>query len=170
VTVTSAPAWERLPGEPAKAYAAFRVYRDLPPSTRTVESVVGTADVTQKGRQLRYLAVQWDWRERAQAWDDECARVEDGERLEQIRDMHRTHRRAGRAVTLKAMQALQLMQPEDLPPAAAVRLLEIGTRLERLTLSQSVAELQGLDDVAGEDPWDRVARALDPNASVDVLA
>lgn len=165
VLVTAAPEptpqpWERLPGEPDRAFAAFRSFRDLAPSARKVEAV--EAEVTP--RQVRNWAAQWNWRDRAGAWDDELARVEDAERLEAIRAMHATHRRAGRAATVKAIQALSLLEPADIPAAAAVRLLEIGTRLERQTLVVSVAELQGIEveDDGVEDPWERIARELDP--------
>jgi hypothetical protein len=44
------------------------------------------------------------------------------------------------------------------------RLLELGAKLERSTLIVSVEELQGLDvgESDEEDPWERIARELDP--------
>lgn len=162
------PPWERMPGEPARAYAAFRAFRDMPAATRSIDATADhPASGDTKPRQLRALAARWDWRARADAWDDECAAIEDRERLDQIRQMHSLHRRTGRQITVKAMQALALMEPEKIPPAAAVRLLELGTKLERSTLMTSVAELQGLDGPTGDDPWEQLARELDPRA-VDV--
>jgi hypothetical protein len=42
--------------------------------------------------------------------------------------------------------------------------LELGARLERETLTVSVAELQGFTgaDSGGEDPWEAIARELAP--------
>jgi phage terminase large subunit-like protein len=84
--------------------------------------------------------------------------------IDAIRSMHANHRRAGRAGLVKAMQALQLMDPERIPPAVMVRLLEVSAKLERSTLIVSVEELQGLDldDDESEDPWERIARELAP--------
>jgi hypothetical protein len=156
----TAPPWEREAGETAKAYAAFREFRDAPPASRKVDET--PADVSR--RQVRNWATRHHWKARAEAWDDECSRVEDAERLDAIRSMHANHRRAGRAGLVKAMQALQLMDPERIPPAVMVRLLEVSAKLERSTLIVSVEELQGLDldDDESEDPWERIARELAP--------
>jgi hypothetical protein len=161
---TEASAWDRRGGEPTKAYAAFRIYRDLAPTQRTLAAVAERSGFSE--RRCRYLASTWDWRERADEWDDECHQIEDRERLELIRSMHATHRRAGRAAVVKAIQALQKMQADDLTPGQAARLLELGAKLERTTLLVSVEELQGLDtfdEEDEEDPWERIARELDPN-------
>lgn len=161
---TDEPApWERQPGEWARAHAAFRIFRDLSPAERRVEAL---AEQTQMSvRQLYAWAARWDWRARAEAWDDECHRVEDQERLDAIRSMHANHRRAGRAAMLKALQALNVLEPGAMPASAVARLLELGARLERNTLLVSVEELQGVDgDGEAEDPWERIARELDPDA------
>jgi len=162
--------WDRQPDEPSNGYAAFRLFRDLQPSQRSnVATVADQAGVGE--RQCRQWAADWQWRTRAEAWDDACHRTEDTERLEAIRQMHAVHRRAGRAALTKAVQALSAMRAEDLTPSQAARLLELGARLERTTLIVSVEELQGLDmepDEDIDDPWERIARELDPDADVDV--
>lgn len=157
--------WERQPGELGRAHAAFRVFRDLRTGVRRLETVAEQTGVS--ARQLRAWASRWDWWARADAWDDQCHRVEDLERLDALRAMHSNHRKAGRAVMMKALQALNDLQPADIPPAAAARLLELGARLERQTLIVSVEELQGVDPDGdeAEDPWDRIARELDPSTA-----
>src|SRR5580765_187319 len=158
--------WDRREGEPAKAYAAFRLYRDLPiPQRVNVASVAEAAGFSE--RRCRGLATEWQWRERAEAWDDACHRTEDVERLEAIRQMHAFHRQTGRAALVKAAQALQLLSPEDIGPAHIARLLDLGARLERSTLIVSVEELQGIEayESDADDPWERIARELDPNST-----
>ena len=123
-------------------------------------------------REQIYHAARWEWRERADAWDDACHRVEDQERLEAIRQMHSTHRRAGRAAVAKAIQGLAKINAEEMSPVHVARLLELGAKLERSTLLTSVEELQGLDeyeDEESEDPWDRIARELDPANAIPDL-
>lgn len=111
------------------------------------------------------LSAQWDWRARAVAWDDALHRAEDARRLEAIRQMHADHLRAGRAAVDKALEALATLDVADVSAAGAARLLELGTRLERATLTVSVEELQGAGsaDAGVVDPWDRIANELAGN-------
>jgi hypothetical protein len=157
------PEWERQPGEPAKYHSAFRLYRDQPAAQRSLDQVA--EDIGVSGRRARQLAVQYDWRARAEAWDDACHRVEDRERLEAIRSMHEVHRKAGRAAVVKALQALGQLDPASMPIGAVARLLALGAKLERDTLIVSVEELQGVESEfdEGEDPWARIAAELSPS-------
>jgi hypothetical protein len=163
------PPWERQSKEPTRQYGAFRLYRDMSPAQRSIEDVARQIDLSI--RRTHEWAVQWSWKDRAQAWDDACHHIEDQERLEAIRSMHAMHRRAGRAAIVKAVQALNLVQPDAMPIGAIARLLALGAKLERDTLIVSVEELQGLDvddDEASEDPWERIAAELDPHDTVDL--
>jgi hypothetical protein len=159
--------WERQFREPTRAHHAFRLYRDCPPARRDIATVAEQIGLSV--RRAREWAVQWEWRERATAWDDACHRIEDQERLEAIRSMHRSHRRAGRAAIEKAVQALGMMEPGEMPAGAIARLLELGAKLERSTLIVSVEELQGveLEDDEVDDPWERIAHELDPGEPAD---
>ena len=151
--------WERRPDERSRAYEAFRTYRDAG-AARLVEPVADVAGVSL--RCVQRWSAHFAWRERAEAWDDRCHQVEDRERLEAIRTMHANHQRAGRAVMTKALAALQSIPVDRIPASAAARLLELGARLERTTLTTSVEELQGLtpEGQVVEDPWDVIAREL----------
>jgi hypothetical protein len=152
--------WDRRDGETSKGYAAFRQFRDQGP-LRTLGDVPGS-HIT-----ISRWSSRWDWSARATAWDDAAHMADDARRLEAIRTMHDTHQRAGRAAMGKALAALQRMEPEDIPPYAIAKLLELGARLERDTLIVSVEELQGvfpahLPQMAApvDDPWERISRAL----------
>lgn len=148
--------WERLPRESSRAYAAFRQYRDLPPPRdRRVLAGLATPDT------MSAWVVRYDWLDRAEAWDTERYRLEDERRLEDIRTMHAQHITAGRAAVTIALQALTRVDPAEIPPAAAARLLEIGTRLERDMLTTPVADLQRRPVTGPEDPWDAIARELE---------
>jgi hypothetical protein len=140
-----------------RAYEAFRAYRDLGP-LRTLDKL---ADITGQNRQTigRWSRTS-DWVARAAAWDDEQHMIEDRERLEAIRSMHANHRTAARAVQAYALAALRGLDTESASPADVARLLDLGTRLERLTLTQSVEQLQRGEGIALDDPWTRLAREL----------
>jgi hypothetical protein len=154
--------WDRRPGEPTKAYSAFRVYRDLMPTQRTHVKVADMIQMSE--RRIRSWASMFDWKLRAESWDDACHRVEDRERLEAIRQMHGVHRDAGRQALSKALSALALLDPQSMNPTTIARLLELGAKLERSTLIVSVEELQGIEfaDEPEDDPWEKIARELDP--------
>lgn len=151
--------WDRRPSETSRAHEAFRRFRDIGP-LRTLDVLVDPA-LRISRRTLHGWSLKHDWTDRAHAWDDEIHRLEDARRLEAIRSMHDRHQRAGRFAISKALAALTNAAPEDIPPYAAARLLELGARLERDTLITSVEELQGLAPVAVEDPWETIARELD---------
>lgn len=160
------PVWERLPTEPTREHGAFRLYRDMAPPKRDLATVAEQVDMS--ARRVREWAVEWEWRDRAEAWDDACHRIEDAERLEAIRSMHALHRRAGRSAILKALQALNQIDPEHMPVAAVARLLDLGAKLERSTLVVSVEELQGVEVYEEtDDPWERIAAELDPHGADD---
>lgn len=157
------PVWERQKGEPTRAYGAFRLFRDMQPAQRSIGAVANQIDLSD--RRTHEWAVQWHWKERTTEWDDACHRIEDQERLEAIRSMHAMHRRAGRAAIVKAVQALNLVDPQHMPIGAIARLLSLGAKLERDTLIVSVEELQGIEEIDedSEDPWERIAAELDPH-------
>src|SRR5688500_11830073 len=81
-------AWERGPKEPAKAYAAFRTYRDMHPSVRssmaTAEAIGHTSERTCEEWSARYA-----WVERAKAYDSWVETIRRDERERGYRDEER---------------------------------------------------------------------------------
>ena len=66
---TRAP-WKRLPGETAKAYAAFLHYLSLPPNGRSIAAAVEAAGRKQSTiRHWERWSSQYGWVDRAQAYD-----------------------------------------------------------------------------------------------------
>ena len=97
-TATLAPIYECLKGEPAKAYAAFCVYRDMGPG-RSFEQAGRVVHGARTGRKrgatgrLREWAATYSWAARAQAWDErqDAIRREEAERVarEEAADLER---------------------------------------------------------------------------------
>lgn len=148
--------WEKRPDETGRAYAAFRLYRDLGPARRLAD-VPGFAARTLRGWQTTHR-----WNERAQAWDLEAYRLDDARRLEQIRSMDETHARAARVLITTGLRAMQNL--DQLTPHQAARFVDLGTRLERATLlgehltpAPPVAAVPDDDDLS---PLERIAREL----------
>lgn len=70
--------WDRQPGEPSRAYAAFCSYRDLPAVERSLNAAYGTETGRKNTADLRapgYWAdwsSAWHWVERAASYDAWC--------------------------------------------------------------------------------------------------
>ena len=124
--------WERQPGETAKAYAAFLLYRDLPAVDRTIVAAVvehryigGKASV----RNWETWASRYNWRNRAAEHDSDLAsrrRERMAEELERAQDNAVV---LTRAFNFKIAERIKGMDPEDLTagqiPAALKTLFEL---------------------------------------------
>jgi hypothetical protein len=102
--------WERQEGESTKSWAAFQLYRDLPPMERSIQRAY--SDQTGKTNRAqstqshwRVWSSRWRWVERAAAWDDEQDRKKREERQDEIRKM------AERQARQAEQMAAALMQP-----------------------------------------------------------
>ena len=113
--------WERQPGETAKAYAAFLLYRDLPAVDRTIVAAVvehrklgGKASV----RNWETWASRYNWRERGLANDSDLASRR-RERME--KELDRAKDDAAvliRALLGKVKEREVVLNPADAAPAA----------------------------------------------------
>ena len=124
--------WERQPGETAKAYAAFLLYRDLPAVDRTIVAAVvehryigGKASV----RNWETWASRYNWRNRAAEHDSDLA---SRRRERMAKELERAQDNAvvlTRAFNFKIAERIKGMDPEDLTagqiPAALKTLFEL---------------------------------------------
>ena len=128
--------WERQPGETAKAYAAFLLYRDLPAIDRSIVAAVekhryigGKASV----RNWETWSSRYNWRERGLASDSDLAfrrRERMAKELEQAQDDAAV---AIRATLDKVKERIEGMDPEELSagqiPAALRTLIELELKV-----------------------------------------
>lgn len=137
--ITPAP-WERQPDETPTQYEAFCVYRDLkdirdPQSTRTIPQV--SAALNKSVGLLSRWSAKNDWVKRTAAWDDEQERIvreeEEKQRIEDIRKMRKRHADLGNAMLIKAAKAMQRIPDDEVNAAALARLVEVGSKLERIS-------------------------------------
>lgn len=175
-----APApWERQPGEPARAYAAFCIYRDLPPSERSLRAVAdrlyGVKPDAKRRRvpgQIHQWSTRWRWVERAAAWDDEQDRRAREAQLRAVREMRERHIREAMALQQKALQRLQSMDLSELSPADTLRFIVEAAKLERLSRGEpdSIQEQRNDWVAAVLQAWarrSRRSRAADVNTEGD---
>jgi len=140
-TDTGPAPWERQPGEPARAYGAFCIYRDLPPQERSLLAVarkLGYVRVTGGRRpsvpgRIQEWSTRWRWVERAGAWDDEQDRLAREAQVRAIQEMRERHAREAVALQRKALERLKSMDPEDLSAKDVLWYIVEAAKLERLS-------------------------------------
>lgn len=125
--------WDRIPEEGSRAYAAFVVYRDLPPRER---SLLATERIqrrkpdvpTATGRYVEWFRA-WNWLKRAQAWDEHLDRLAQRTREEEHETLIRAHQARQRKlgelqqdvaveIVEKARAALKAARIKDIPAAS----------------------------------------------------
>ena len=135
-TTTKPNPWERMEGEPPRAFAAFVCYRDMPPAERSHNAVVRNRGKSRA--EIGRWSSAWDWVARAAAYDAD----QDRKRLSVLEDERLTAARRqaqlGYAVQEVAVQALAATDPGSLTPTEATRLLGLGVKIERDALDGSV--------------------------------
>jgi hypothetical protein len=158
----SAP-WEQLPGESAKAYTAFGLYRDQGPRRsleeasrayhrRSAPAVNTTGTGRRRGAsgQIRRWAQRWNWSARARAWDQELERVKWSKQVEASAEMAERHAKEALMLQNKAVERLRLLQPQELGPREILSYLVEAAKLERLARgepTERVAEEHRFADV-----------------------
>lgn len=127
--------WDRHPGESAKAYAAFIAYRDMGP-TRSLRKLAAREDMTKVG-QLGKWSSEWNWPERAVAFDGWQDREWRLEQVEARKSMLRTHAAVARTGIAKAAERIRALNPETLSAREALALFEACVRVERAARGQT---------------------------------
>ena len=120
--------WERRPKESYAAYEAFQTFlkeRSYP-------------KVSQALRKSQTLIKRWaknnEWRSRADAWDNEVSKKAMEKTSEDFAKMIERQINEGRMLQGKAVQALQQIDFEALPPKfipALINMIKIGVEVER---------------------------------------
>jgi hypothetical protein len=174
--------WDHRDSETTRAYEAFVHYRDLGPArslrkaaeTFYAEGTPHGEIAAEKGRregartaaERRFFS--WssanDWRRRVAAWDEAISRVGTAELIEAQRNMRIRHAAAGTVAVGKAIEKLRAVKAEDLSLVDVARLLDIGTKVERLArdLPSEVLQHQGPGGgpIAHEDVTPSVDRSV----------
>lgn len=151
-------AWERQPGESAKAFAAFTVYRNLPATERSLTRLASDK-VCHRSQGGRWSG-QWRWVERAAAWDAELDRIAREKQIEAVEKMNERHAQVLRGVFVTGAKALQEIDPSTLTPDQVLRYIGEAVKLERLIhgVPESVTEVHQTGDqtvievIVGQEP------------------
>lgn len=134
------PAWEQRDGESNPAYAAFCVYKDMG-HERTVAAVV------RKIGKSRSLLDRWkikhEWDARCRAYDAELEHAEIARKKKLISDTKDRQLKISYSLEKKALEALNLLQPEDMTPKDIKELLRLAIEIQaRNLIDEPVVETQ----------------------------
>jgi hypothetical protein len=147
-------AWERQPGESAKAFAAFSAYRDTAPSKRSTRGLA--VDLGKSYAIVARWSRTWGWGARSAAYDAHLDRRRVQERLEKARDLDETHLATGEFLRQKGVELIRNMEMSPSVASAAAQAIGAGAKLARLagglttanTAAQVAVTLPADDDAA----------------------
>lgn len=121
--------WERQSGEGPAAWAAFQVFRDLGAG----RSIRQTAEAMGKSAaHLEAYSARNGWQTRAAAWDAELDRIARADNIKVIRKMRRRHAELAEDMLVRAANALNRIPEDKITAADVCRMVEVGSKLERL--------------------------------------
>lgn len=130
--------WERLENESSVNFEAFAIYRDM----GRERSLSKVAERLNKSETLMgRWSGKYDWVKRAAAWDDEQDRIAreiaQKEQAEEIKKMRRRHAALAKKMLDTADAALDAFDLDDIKPSDVGRLVDIASKLERISLGDA---------------------------------
>lgn len=122
--------WERQEKESAKAFEAFCIYRDMgiQRSVRKVARELGKSETL-----MARWSGNYNWVERATAWDEEQDRIVRQMQLDDIKKMRKRHAEIATDMLVKAAAALEELPADEIKAADISRMVDIASKLERIS-------------------------------------
>lgn len=119
------------PGETAKAYQAFEVYRDMGPDR-------SLAKASQRLGKNTTTITQWatanGWVERVRAFDEAAAAKASERALESAVTVRARQAANAKAIQERAMLKLEMISADDMSTTEAIRAWQVGAENERKAL------------------------------------
>lgn len=125
--------WERQTGESVQAFEAFAKYRDMP--DRTIRKVA--FDLNKSVSLIAGWSSKWNWQERVAAWDTLQDEIVRKEQLKAITKMRKNHAELANQMLVKAAKGLIAMKPELMTPQDISRMVDVASKLERISRGDS---------------------------------
>lgn len=142
---TLAELWEKQPDESAKAFSAFKTYRDIPPSLRSMKKAVQIiyGEVTQgKLGQFQKWSTKFSWVLRATAWDEEKDKQERLQQVAQIAEAKNRHLAISKSLQSIAISKLKKINESDISSVdQLLRVIESAYKMEREILGMNSIEI-----------------------------
>jgi hypothetical protein len=145
--------WERLREETPKQFEAFTLYRNLPPSSRSISKVAELWSESGATSRLRGWARENKWKERALAYDDHLDQILIISHEEEVKRMVARHAEEAKLFQSKVHERLENINPDDLKPQELIKWYETAVKIERLSLgvpTENIKQEQELKEVKDE--------------------
>lgn len=119
--------WEQQLNESSRAYAAFRIYRDMGPK-RSIRQVAKTMD--RHRTNMEEWSSKHAWVQRVIDYEAEQDRQRRKEQRRQLNAMSHRHATMAAAWQDKALKRLKNLDPSELKPAEALRAFMVAVKIE----------------------------------------
>lgn len=141
--------WEMQPSDTPKSWEAFQVYRDLG-KARSLKKV---AEQLQKSETIigRWSG-KHNWQERIAAWEAEQDRLIRIELTKDIGAMRKRHVDIASAMLVKSARALQKIPDDEIKASDVSRMIEVATKLERISRGDVGDVIEERDGGEAVDP------------------
>ena len=141
--------YERRTDESTKAYEAFCVYRDLGAKRSTYK----VAEELSKSEQLiRRWCAKYEWEKRCSAWDAEQDKIARQRQMQEILEMRVRHAKIAQTALEKVSDALAAVDPEQMSNADISRLMDVASKLERLSRGDTSEVIEERDGGEAVNP------------------
>ncbi len=154
---TAAPQlWERQPKEGPQAFKAFAAYRDSGINgarrslTRTAQNLTKRDGTHYSDGTLKVWSQRWHWQERVKAFDEYMDKQIRDELSKGITNMLKKHVDIAQAMLVKALKALQSIPETELNAQDITKMVDIASKLERISRGESTERTEGTRTVTGE--------------------
>ena len=141
--------WDRMPGESETTYAHFLTYRDLGQD----RTIARAADRAHKSRDYFHrMATQWQWINRAGAYDTEAHRLFAAKAADARKEMIERHAKLARNIMSVVEARLLTIPIDELTPMELSRLAEVAAKIERASWAEETAiRARGASTIDGVD-------------------
>ena len=159
---TDVEPWERQYKEGPQAFAAFAAYRDSGANgakrslQKTAQTLTKSDGTPYSLGTLKEWSRKWRWQERVAAWDEEMDRQAREELAKGITGMRKNHVGIAQAMLTKALKALQRIPEDELTAQDVARMVDIASKLERISRGEATERTEGKQTVAGEVSLSRI--------------
>ena len=138
--------WYRQPGEGAKAYQAFVIFRDMGPD-RVVADVAKAM-----GRASAAMIYKWsaqnNWQERVRQYENHLQKVATKAAEKARTEMLARHANEAMLMQQIALQKLREVNPETVTVGDAVKMVDVAVKVERLARGEPTENVK--EETSGE--------------------
>jgi hypothetical protein len=144
--------WDQQPGETAKAFEVFRIYRDMGLKRSHVKAYklykgLDQEDEINSHGRFDAWSTKYNWVARCQAYDRYMDQVETAERVKAIKEMGERHAKIACAFLSKVIQKLKEFDTDPrkmlrLTPDQLIKWFEVSAKIERLSRGETTESIK----------------------------